>query len=199
MMTAEAIAIIYEEGKIYAQNPTYGKLISKDNPVVKVKISNGPSRIKVPDLTGLPEIEASQVAARENFTIGKVVEEYNDKVPIGAVIRQDPMGGLRRPPGTPITIYISRGPRIEQPEPEYKPEAKKPINTTQTINMEVIVPDTYEGPQVVRIIVNDDRGERTVYERTHQPGDSITKTITVTGTARVRVYVGDNLERDETY
>ena len=57
------------------------------------------------------------------------------------------------------------------------------------------------GRQVVRIVVRDSNGERTIYQRSRPAGSSVSRTVRVTrpdsDPAVVRVYVGDELVRED--
>ena len=57
------------------------------------------------------------------------------------------------------------------------------------------------GRQVVRIVVRDSNGERTIYQRSRPAGSSVSRTVRVTrpdsDPALVRVYVGDELVRED--
>ena len=57
------------------------------------------------------------------------------------------------------------------------------------------------GRQVVRIVVRDSNGERTIYQRSRSAGSSVSRTVRATrpdsDPALVRVYVGDQLIRED--
>ena len=191
----------YESGKICSVIPPSGSTVPRNDPVVKVKISQGPSRVTIPDLTGLPENNANETAVSAGFTIGKVTEEYSEKVPINSVISQTPEPGVIRPPGSSIDLKISLGAKPEaiSSESMEEPPDSSPRNQNK-FNIAVEVPSDSEGTQDVRIVVDDERGETTQYQETHQPGDKFTVTINTYGSGpRIRVYVGDQVVSDETY
>lgn len=188
----------YEDGQICSVIPPVGSIVKRSQPVVRVKISQGPSRIPVPDLVGLPESEANATAVREGFTIGKVTEEYSDKIPVNSVISQSPEAGLMRRPNTPISLVISLGPKPETVTPPTVPSLG--ASNIRRFSVSVEVPENVEGAQEVRIVVNDDRGETTVYQEQREPGDKFNVSISTVGApARIRMYVGGNLVSDDTY
>ena len=57
------------------------------------------------------------------------------------------------------------------------------------------------GRQIVRIVVRDSNGERTIYQRSRPAGSSVSRTVRATrpdsDPALVRVYVGDDLVRED--
>ena len=191
----------YEAGRICSVIPPSGSSVPRTDPVVKVKISQGPSRVVIPDLSGLPEASANETAVGAGFTIGKVTEEYSEKVPINAVISQAPDAGVIRPPGSKIDLKLSLGPKPESlPSESNEQPADTSTKNQNRFNVAVEVPTDAEGVQDVRIVVDDGRGETTPYQEMHQPGDKFTVRVVTEGSSpRIRVYVGDNVVTDETY
>lgn len=191
----EAYSDTYREGEVCSVVPPAGSLIQPDEPV-RVRISKGPSRRPVPDLTGLPEAEAYRVAAENKFNIAKVTGEYSDTIPVNSVVSQNPEPGVMRAPESSISLVVSLGPKpgpVDETEPE-------PTGQERRYNVAVEVPEAAEGLQEVRIVVEDDRGETIAYQRYHEPGDRFTESVTTYGSSvRIRVYVGDQLIRDVRY
>lgn len=184
----------YEAGKICTMIPPAGSMVSRSNPVVRVKISKGSSRKSIPDLAGLPEGQATDTAVREGFEVGKVTEQYNEKVPVNAVIEQDPPQGVLKPAGTAIDLILSLGPK---PDPPGVDPTLPSSSNERKLDVRIDVPSDETGSQDVKIIVNDDSGEAVAYEAMHEPGDKFTVTVTTHGSsARVRVYVGGVMIED---
>ena len=188
----------YEKGRICSAIPPAGTMVPKNNAQVRVKISLGPSTVEVPDLTGMTEADANEAAVKAGFTIGKVRQAYSDKVPINAVISQDPEPGVRRPPGTAIDLVISQGPK---PVPQSTEESVVPSpGEERRFSVSIEVPTDAEGAQEVLIKVIDAAGERVAYQELHDPGDKFTTSVSAQGSnIRIKVYVGGVLVRDVTY
>ena len=191
----------YGAGKICSVIPPAGSYVSKDRPEVRVKISRGPSMVMLPDLTGMSEAEANEAAVKAGFMIGKVKEQYSDRAPVNTVISQDPVGGVKRTPGTAIDLVISLGPKGYEPQvPEQPNSGATTSQPERRFNVAVEVPADAEGSQRVSIVVNDSRGETIAYEQDHNPGDSFTTPVTTEGSkVRIRVYVGGELVSDSRY
>ena len=188
----------YEAGKICAATPPAGSMVSRGNAVVKVKISQGPSTVQVPDIVGATEADANEAAVKAGFTIGNVKEQYSDKVPINSVIAQDPEGGLRRTPGTAIDLVISQGSKRPPEETEQPTDGGEAGE--RRFNVAVEVPADADGPQSVLIKVIDARGETNAYEQEHNPGDKFSTSVTTQGSnVRIKVYVGGVLVKDVPY
>ncbi|MDH7602026.1 MAG: PASTA domain-containing protein [Armatimonadota bacterium] len=188
----------YEAGKICSAVPPAGTMVPKNRAQVRVKISLGPSTVEVPDLTGMTEADANEAAVKAGFTIGKVRQAYSDKVPINAVISQDPEPGARRPPGTAIDLVISQGPK---PVPQSVEEpTTQDVGEERRFSVSIEVPSDAEGAQEVLIKVIDADGERVAYQELHDPGDNFTTSVVARGSnIRIKVYVGGVLVKDVTY
>lgn len=198
---------LIDDGRVYSETckpgticsvvPPKGGTVPSDNPIVKVRISQGASQVAVPDLKGMAEADANQTAAEEGFVIGKIRQDYSDDVPVNSVISQAPDAGLRRPPGSSIDLVISQGPK---PPTVTSPEQPTTSGEHRRFSVAVEVPEDAEGAQQVQIKLVDNRGETTAYDEAHDPGDKFTVTVSTQGSsARIRVYVGGSLVSDATY
>ena len=116
-----------EIGKVISQEPQYveGYLV-KENSTVKLVVSKGENIKTVPDVVGKTREEAEEELKAAEFEV-EVIEEANDKVEAGYVIRQDPEGDEERNAGETIKIYVSTGIKqitmehvIGQPEADAK-------------------------------------------------------------------------------
>jgi eukaryotic-like serine/threonine-protein kinase len=79
---------------------------------VTVRVSAGPAPRVVPDLTNLPLEQATSVLATQQLTIAQAPDEFSATVAIGLVVRQDPAVGTSVPPGTTISVVLSKGPDL---------------------------------------------------------------------------------------
>ncbi|MGC8861985.1 MAG: protein kinase domain-containing protein [Armatimonadota bacterium] len=189
----------YEAGKICSAVPPAGTMVPRGEARVRVKISLGPSTVPVPDLVGMSEADANEAAVKAGFIIGKVTQQYSDKVPVNAVISQNPEPGLRRAPNTTIDLVISQGPKPRPTEPTEEP-VPPPAAGERRFNVDIEVPPDADGPQEVLIKVVDINGENTVYREIHDPGNKFRTTVTAQGpNIRIKVYIGGVLVRDVSY
>jgi eukaryotic-like serine/threonine-protein kinase len=81
---------------------------------VRVWLSKGPERYKVPDLSGLSEEDARRLLTNNRLTVDKTTSEFSASVPEGRVISTSPAAGklLRR--DTPVGLVLSKGPEPVQ-------------------------------------------------------------------------------------
>ena len=76
---------------------------------VKITVSRGPEYVVVPDVVGLPKIEAQLQITQQKLVMGEIKEEFNPSVPPNTVIGQDPPGQTRLESGKPVDIVVARG------------------------------------------------------------------------------------------
>lgn len=88
------------------------------------------------------------------------------------------------------------------PAPKAAPSVAPASNELKSkrATIQVTVPND-GGRQVVRIVVRDSNGERTIYQRSRSAGSTVSRTVNATrpdsDPALVRVYVGDQLVRED--
>ena len=94
---------------IIRQSITPGAAIEAGSPI-SVVLSQGPSLIEVPDITGLTFTEAEQ----QLTALGMVVQKYEDwsVEPPGLVVGQDPPANSLIASRTLMTLFVSNGSRI---------------------------------------------------------------------------------------
>ena len=196
-----AYSDLYEAGKICSVLPPAGGSVSASDPIVKVKISKGPNEAVVPDLKGMNQSEAGDAAASAGFTIGKTTQEYSDSIPEKYVISQTPAAGAKLEPNSSIDVVVSKGVKPEvQTQSEQGKDDSNLSGEPHSYRVAVQVQNDADGSQDVKIVVNDDKGENTVYDQSHEPGDKFTIPVTTYGTSpRIRVYVGGKVVSDDTY
>jgi serine/threonine-protein kinase len=96
-----------ESGKVIAQSPTAGASVDQGSKVT-LKISEGPQPIAVPDVRGQNFDTASSQLLAAGFAVAR--NDVDSDQPKNTVVAQDPAPGSSQPPGTKITLSVSRGP-----------------------------------------------------------------------------------------
>jgi len=74
-------------------------------------VSTGPVRVEVPDVIGLPQADAQTTITGAGLVAGTVTTQNSDTVAAGAVISQDPFGGLLVTLGSAVDLLVSLGPQ----------------------------------------------------------------------------------------
>jgi eukaryotic-like serine/threonine-protein kinase len=95
-----------EEGLVLKSEPSGGQTETKGSTVV-LKVSSGPKLAKVPVVVGSQRSLAVQQIRGRGFVPS--VEEVSNSAPEGQVIRQAPSAGSQLPPGSTVTITVSKG------------------------------------------------------------------------------------------
>jgi beta-lactam-binding protein with PASTA domain/predicted Ser/Thr protein kinase len=95
-----------EEGLVLKSEPSGGETATKGS-TVTLEVSSGPKLAKVPVLVGSQRSLAVQQIRGRGFTPS--VEEVESKQPEGQVIRQAPSAGSQLPPGSTVSITVSKG------------------------------------------------------------------------------------------
>ncbi|WP_200807958.1 Stk1 family PASTA domain-containing Ser/Thr kinase [Demequina sp. NBRC 110056] len=103
-------------GTVLSQNPSPGKVPQRST--VQMEVATAPSTVAVPDVTGLGQSEAERQLGTQGLTFTYGAEQFDDNVPSGSVISQNPNGGTQVAPGTQVTLVLSKGP---QPQPTVAP------------------------------------------------------------------------------
>ncbi len=74
----------------------------------------------IPNVVGIPQVNARSVIADAKFTVGVVTQEAN-AAQAGNVFRQDPLPGTSQPDGYPVSLWVSLG---NAPVPDPAPIAE---------------------------------------------------------------------------
>lgn len=72
-------------------------------------VLSSPATIKVPDLVGLPQEQATQRLSDEGLALGQVIEVENETVEKGHIVKTDPTAGTNRKKGAKVNLYVSVG------------------------------------------------------------------------------------------
>jgi eukaryotic-like serine/threonine-protein kinase len=95
-----------EEGLVLKSEPSGGESATKGSTVV-LKVSSGPKLAKVPVVVGSQRSLAVQQIRARGFVPS--VEEVTNSAPEGQVIHQAPSAGSQLPPGSTVSITVSKG------------------------------------------------------------------------------------------
>lgn len=99
------------EGTILKSNVEAGTKV-KENSEVRVIISGGATKIKMPDLVEDDLDTATTILKSYGLKISSTTEDYSDDIPKGKIIRQTPEKDTDVDEDTEITVVLSKGPKI---------------------------------------------------------------------------------------
>jgi beta-lactam-binding protein with PASTA domain len=100
-----------ETGIVMSATPEAGTSVRPDTPVDLV-VSKGLPPVTVPDLTGDSTASAQEQLSKRNLTYKQTGEEYDNKIPAGAIISQDPTAGSSLAQGSTVSVVVSLGPPL---------------------------------------------------------------------------------------
>ena len=160
--------------------------------VVRLTLSTGSKWAKVPDVREMSVDRARALISEAKLVVGKERARYDKKVPISYVMEQAPKPKETVLRGSEVELVVSRGPR---PSPEVIGE-ETPLPQIRSTEISFEVPPG-PGLQEVRIVVQDKHGERTVYTGYHQPGETVTRTVSGEGpNITVQIYLSGILAEE---
>lgn len=166
----------YEEGIVLRQDPAPGSTIEKDSSV-NVLVSNGApvdGTVLMPDWFGKPAEEAKKWAIDENYEV-KVISKRTTLANPGEVFKQTPNFDEKITKDTKITFYVA--------------DEKSSLVLEDKI-FEYIVPDGNENKRV-RLVLNDESGERDIFNGIRGPNTTISIPVKVNGKATVKVFINN--------
>lgn len=106
-----------DPGTILDQNPSGGESVIPEETTVEFKVSKGPELVTLQDLTGYNQRNLEVYADTSGLDIDSTEEAYHDTITVGSVISQNPKAGTELPPGSKVSVVISKGP---EPVPKEK-------------------------------------------------------------------------------
>ncbi len=134
--------------------------------------------VELPDFTGSRLSSVKKQLVDLNLKEGKITEVAGTKSK-GTIVRQSPEAGAEVKEGSAVNLTVSKGPVDRK---------------AKTIQFKV---PKGSSKQLVQIIVTDESGRDTIYERTHKSGDRINKRVVGYGNVRVQIYVDGALIQEE--
>ena len=181
------------EGAVLVAEPPPGREV-KVGRLVRLTLSSGSRWSVVPDVREMSVDRARALLRKARLSVGTETASYDDRVPIGYVVGHAPKPDQKMPRGTPVDLWVSKGPAPRVEVSDGLPAAEGARSTEITFT---VPPGA--GLQELRIVVRDQRGERTVYRNFHQPGEKVTETVSGEGPAIVvRVYLSGLLVQERT-
>jgi serine/threonine-protein kinase len=100
-----------EQGVVISAQPKAGTSVSVGTKIDLV-VSKGLPPVSVPNLRGDSFDTAKSQLKELGLKLSQGDQEYNNKVPAGAIISQDPASGALVPPGSTVSVVVSLGPPL---------------------------------------------------------------------------------------
>jgi len=152
-----------QAGEVLSQFPTYGTKVKKGR-TVRLTISLGEERVKVPDLF-LKSLRDAEIELLENNLKLEKLYIYSREYPEGTVIYQSYEKDMELPKGTVVVITVSRGQETQNVPVPYV-ENKFLENAIDILEKNGL----HAGPIDFQIDVNNEYLPNTVLRQMPKPG-----------------------------
>ncbi len=99
----------FGENEVMSQIPPGGVKV-KTGRHIYLTVSKGKETVDTPYLLGKETHTARYLLSRKGLTLGSAEYEFNDSLPAGRIVRQNPKFGAETPYGSSINVVVSKGP-----------------------------------------------------------------------------------------
>ncbi|MEU8823780.1 Stk1 family PASTA domain-containing Ser/Thr kinase [Streptomyces sp. NPDC048636] len=106
---------VVDKGHVISTKPGVGERI-RDTGTVTISVSQGPERATMPNVVGNSLSEAKKKIADQGLSVGRITRSFSEETPQNAVLSTSPREGAVRRPNTPVSIVVSKGPKIDIPD-----------------------------------------------------------------------------------
>lgn len=162
-----------QSGFTVGTKPDAGSQVRKFQPIT-LFVSKGARLFALPGLAGGTLDEAKNALNSAQMALGNVTQAFDDKVPAGVVISQDPAKGTEVRHGTPVALVVSKGPQ-PIPVPDVRGQTQDAaVKAIQDAGLKaVIAPETVNDKTVPKgAIVSQSPANGNLFK-----GDSVTLTV----------------------
>lgn len=194
---------------VVAMHPAAGEVVPPGTPVLLSYSLSTANVVQVPDVIGQPQWQAQLAIGAAQLHVGQITFVQDPERPEG-VVDVRPTGYTA--PGTPVFLTVNGTPSGGLVPDFTLPDATGPTDIgggTDPSDGETVgdgsrlVPFTFdptnmgvkrllEQPYSLKLIVNDDRGERVVFDRRVGAGQSVVTSVAIYGQeAMLQTYVDD--------
>ncbi|BCW05487.1 Stk1 family PASTA domain-containing Ser/Thr kinase [Arthrobacter sp. NtRootA1] len=162
-----------QAGLAVGTEPKSGEVVRKFQPIA-LFVSKGAQLFALPGLTGGTLDQAKTALNAAQMTLGNVTEAFDEKIPAGSVISQDPAPGKEIRHGTPVSLVVSKGPQpIPVPDVRGLPQDAA-VKAIQDAGLKAVVaPETVNDKSVPKgAVVAQSPGNGTLVR-----GETVTLTV----------------------
>jgi beta-lactam-binding protein with PASTA domain len=202
-------------GAVSAQQPAAGERVVQTTPVSLSYDLSARQVVPVPAVTGQNASTAGRLLRAAGLTVGRVRYVEDPQLPRGAVVEAIPSGFTLR--GTPVVLTVNAvagtfdelragggenerfdppgldggvagGPRPGDRSGEELPASGRRVTVTfdpASLGVRTLLERDYD----LRLVVQDDDGERTVVDRRVRAGEPVSAVVVVQGEALLQTYI----------
>jgi serine/threonine-protein kinase len=166
-------------GLVVGSEPEAGAEVRKFQPVA-LFVSKGPQLFELAPLGGLTLEEAKNELNRAEMALGTITEQFDEVVPAGVVLAQEPVSGTAARRGTPVSLTVSKGPQ--------------PIAVPSVVGLdEDDAVEAIEAAGLTAVVAKDEVNDRNVPKGAVAAQSPATGTLTRGGTVTLTVSKGPKL------
>jgi len=156
---------------VIAQDPKPGAKVD-ENTKVRINVSSGPKPIGVPNVVGSTYESAASILQGQGFAVAR--KDVESDKPADTVIAQDPAANSFVPPGSKITLTVSKGPKTRAVPNVEQSDADSARSTLEAAGFKVrIVEQDTQDPSLDNIVISQDPAAGTQAK----PGTTVTLTV----------------------
>jgi beta-lactam-binding protein with PASTA domain len=198
-------------GTITLSIPPEGSQV-KQGKEIEVWISKGAEPSVVPNIVGVNDSEARSRIADARLTVGQVTQEYDETVPKGNVLSQEPAAQTEVTRKSEVGFVVSKGPEPTLPPEPTTPPESAPVPPSDTSTSGSSGPDSLRsdtsgtpGSGTENGTITDTSGASATQglsdsgapEKKDRTFDVTTKIEPGSGKSRIRIIVTDDHGRNE--
>ncbi len=165
--------------EVLDQSPKPGAIVKEGTHVNLLVNVGSEERVAVPSFATKPIDQVREAVTAANLRVGSIKWVLSDSVDPGQVINQDPLPTTFVKPGTEVNLRVSMGNTTSPPDLRQR---------TITVRAQDV-----DGPQDIRVVVDDTMGEHTSFEATMYKGDRSRVFLNAIGRGEYEIYSGQIL------
>jgi serine/threonine-protein kinase len=156
---------------VIAQDPKPGTTVNQ-NTKVRINVSSGPRPVGVPNVVGQNYDSAASYLQGQGFAVARV--DVQSDQPVDTVIKQDPGPNAFVPPGSKITLTVSKGPKMKAVPNVENSDVDSATSTLQQAGFRVrVIQQDTQDPSLDGIVITQDPASGTEAK----PGTTVTLTV----------------------
>lgn len=181
-----------DDGKILQQTPSSPDKVAQnttiDVVVSRVKVKEA-APVNVPDTRGMSLDTAMQTLNNAGISIG-TVGNLNSNLPNA---QATVTGQSLRKGGRTADLYVTYPQTADTSSADV---SKEGTGAMRSGKVNIHVPNGSSNPHV-QIVLTDDNGSRTVYDKVQAGGDTVIKNVSGVGRTHVKVFINNTLVQDQ--
>lgn len=181
-----------DDGKILQQTPSSPDKVAQnttiDVVVSRVKVKEA-APVNVPDTRGMSLDTAMQTLNNAGISIG-TVGNFNSNLPNA---QATVTGQSLRKGGRTADLYVIYPQTADTSSADVPKEGTGAMRSGK---VNIHVPNGSSNPHV-QIVLTDDNGSRTVYDKVQAGGDTVVKNVSGVGRTHVKVFINNTLVQDQ--